>query len=290
MKATKKIVGAACALVAAVALSAGSTFAWFAMNDTVSATGMEVSASTASFLVITDNASNINAAATTNTIPMTSHNGTAKLMPTTHYVSGTHGSLDPAPASGLCHVSNPQNIDPDTGLGTSLTYEASVNPTGENVTSVYYVDFTVYIASKGSDVTAQDLKAEITNVTAQDGSVESIYNAVTVDYIVTLATQGATATYKASANIKGVKSGEDHSDAVKIADNITIPSASAASNNYITVTMRVYLDGALTYKNDNGTAEDTSDDFDVAYANNGALTAEKVGFSVDFTIANHSNS
>ncbi len=35
MKATKKIVGAACALVAAVALSAGSTFAWFTSNAEV---------------------------------------------------------------------------------------------------------------------------------------------------------------------------------------------------------------------------------------------------------------
>lgn len=44
MKATKKIVGAACALVAAVALSAGSTFAWFASNSSVSATNMKVQA------------------------------------------------------------------------------------------------------------------------------------------------------------------------------------------------------------------------------------------------------
>ena len=44
MKATKKIVGAACALVAAVALSAGSTFAWFSTNGKVTATGMKVTA------------------------------------------------------------------------------------------------------------------------------------------------------------------------------------------------------------------------------------------------------
>lgn len=42
MKATKKIVGAACALVAAVALSAGSTFAWFSSSGKVSAEGMKV--------------------------------------------------------------------------------------------------------------------------------------------------------------------------------------------------------------------------------------------------------
>lgn len=65
MKATKKIVGATCALVAAVALSAGSTFAWFASNDTVTATGMSVTAVTNSNLYIkegiiaTENASMI---------------------------------------------------------------------------------------------------------------------------------------------------------------------------------------------------------------------------------------
>lgn len=52
MKASKKIVGATCALVAAVALSAGSTFAWFASNDTVTATGMSVTAVTNSNLYI----------------------------------------------------------------------------------------------------------------------------------------------------------------------------------------------------------------------------------------------
>lgn len=53
MKATKKIVGAACALVAAVALSAGSTFAWFTSNGTVKATGLTIDVNTSnSYLVI----------------------------------------------------------------------------------------------------------------------------------------------------------------------------------------------------------------------------------------------
>lgn len=55
MKATKKIVGAACALVAAVALSAGSTFAWFAQNSEVTATGMHVQATVPTNLYIAKN-------------------------------------------------------------------------------------------------------------------------------------------------------------------------------------------------------------------------------------------
>ncbi len=52
MKATKKIVGAACALVAAVALSAGSTFAWFSASGKVTATGMKVQAAVPTNLYI----------------------------------------------------------------------------------------------------------------------------------------------------------------------------------------------------------------------------------------------
>lgn len=56
MKATKKIVGAACALVAAVALSAGSTFAWFASNNAVSASGLKLTVNTSSSYLIIGNA------------------------------------------------------------------------------------------------------------------------------------------------------------------------------------------------------------------------------------------
>lgn len=52
MKATKKIVGAASALVVAVALSAGSTFAWFSSSGSVKAEGMEITAQASGNLVI----------------------------------------------------------------------------------------------------------------------------------------------------------------------------------------------------------------------------------------------
>ena len=57
MKATKKIVGATAALVAAVALSAGSTFAWFATNNTVDVTGMNVSVTSGNSLWVSETGS-----------------------------------------------------------------------------------------------------------------------------------------------------------------------------------------------------------------------------------------
>ena len=65
MKATKKIVGAACALVAAVALSAGTTFAWFAQNNTVTADSMQVKANTNSPYLIIKQGTTLSGKATT---------------------------------------------------------------------------------------------------------------------------------------------------------------------------------------------------------------------------------
>ena len=55
MKATKKIVGATAALVAAVALSAGSTFAWFVANGTATVSGMDASVTSARTLEVSSN-------------------------------------------------------------------------------------------------------------------------------------------------------------------------------------------------------------------------------------------
>lgn len=53
-KATSKIMMAALALVMALALATGTTFAWFSMNNTVTVTGMTVSTKVSSNLLIAD--------------------------------------------------------------------------------------------------------------------------------------------------------------------------------------------------------------------------------------------
>jgi hypothetical protein len=59
MKATKKIIGATCALVAAVALSAGTTFAWFSSNTDVSVSGLKASVkSDGTYLLISNDSTN----------------------------------------------------------------------------------------------------------------------------------------------------------------------------------------------------------------------------------------
>lgn len=54
IKASKKIIMAALALLMAVGLAAGSTFAWFSMNNKVTVTGMEVKTKVSSNLLIAE--------------------------------------------------------------------------------------------------------------------------------------------------------------------------------------------------------------------------------------------
>ena len=60
MKKFKKLIPALCMLLVSAILLGGSTYAWFSMNDTVSANGMEVKAKTnTQFLLISNSASDI---------------------------------------------------------------------------------------------------------------------------------------------------------------------------------------------------------------------------------------
>lgn len=93
MKATKKIVGAACALVAAVGLAAGSTYAWFSSNGVVNATGLSVDVKTDnSYLVIARSSSDLSAGLTR--ISLADVGGSdLKLIPSAHIEDATY---DPA--------------------------------------------------------------------------------------------------------------------------------------------------------------------------------------------------
>lgn len=112
MKATKKIVGAACALVAAVALSAGSTFAWFSQSGTVTATGMNVKATTSKNLVIS------NAATGTWGSTAESTNTTVFEMTPASTVNG----------KDFFYVSNPEKVDYDSGVAGEGAEFAEATP------------------------------------------------------------------------------------------------------------------------------------------------------------------
>lgn len=247
MKATKKIVGAACALVAAVALCAGSTFAWFSANNTVSATGMSVGATAPSSLVINTDSAKLNEGKTT-----VAFTGANKLSPCTHYDSTAHSSVTSTTANLVC-VNNPQDVDPATGLamtGKTLTYKDAANVSGG---TTYYTDFTVYIASaSGADINTGKLKATVAGATG--APTGEIYNAVAVDYYVKLNASASKDDFVAGTVHMGDTTKEK--DIYTLSTTNVIPAYDATSNNkYLCVVLRVYFDGAYM---ETGTADKTA--------------------------------
>lgn len=218
----KKLIPALCLLLVAAALMGTSTFAWFSMNKVVTATGMKVKATSASSLIISDSAPTNSTTSVTVALPTT----VTELTPSTWDTTvGTTACLK--------YVTNPGQVVVDTGLAgtTELTYAdaANANPT------YYYVDYVVYIAASGNTAIAEKL------VVAIDSTTDSadIHKAVTVAFFVG---DSATAdTYKGSISLKDKATGK-----VVLEDTADIPVAIQDGSAYIKVTMRVYLDGALT--------------------------------------------
>lgn len=137
MKATKKIVGAACALVAAVALSAGSTFAWFATNNAVSATGLQMTVNTASSYLLIGNS-------TQNTpSKIREANGGDQ-----RSVAFTSSTKELAP---VAHE--------DSMTATSIEYK---NLTGENEVSLWYTQIADSASSSVDTVEPVKTKVDLT--------------------------------------------------------------------------------------------------------------------------------
>ena len=145
MKATKKIVGAACALVAAVALSAGSTFAWFASNSEVTATGMHVQATVPTNLYIEKGY-------------ITSADGVNK---TTISITSSADALNPAAvsktaATGATISATSGSVTDKLYVVEAATYETDQGPTSSSSGTVatYGARGTLTPATSGSDTGA----------------------------------------------------------------------------------------------------------------------------------------
>lgn len=262
MKATKKIVGATAALVAALALSAGSTFAWFSSNSSVTATGMDISVATTKNIVISKDegftAANVTVAFT--------EVGEKTLSPSTHIAEGENYTTY---TSGLKYVTNPEVIDPVTGLvlgGQTANYADAVK-TGA---LEYYIDYVVYIASPAEAFNITSLNAEL----ECEGATQT-QKAVSVDFYACTNSGGTFAdpsadTFKGTLNLaqKDNSSNEGTKTSLAITDIATMPTTEAKG---IEVTMRVYIDGALVDNDSN------------AYVNSTVINLNNIQFSVKFT-------
>ena len=202
MKATKKIVGATAALVAAVALSAGSTFAWFATNSTVTATGLSVGVteSTNANLLIRALQSDGSAYTAYGSTAAFNH-GTKKFTPSTHDSNYTSYS------SGLKACGDASKVDPITGIYSGDSWTQTTEGT-------HYFDYTVQLANAGVDsYSGEYLTATLSGTTAL-----AMQYAISIDfyYQSTASTNYAGTINLAGIELNGTGTGNRHRSIVQI--------------------------------------------------------------------------
>ncbi len=172
----KKLVMSICMLLVAASLLGTSTFAWFSMNKTVSATGMQITAKTSStFLLIgsgtNDTASEIQAlvgsASGDNglTTDINVPNAEASVLPAAHETIAT--------ATAAAAYANWY-----TGAGTAPDNGALVNATKTVLTdstfASYVIKRTVYLTVAVGGTTTGDIKVALDSMTQIDGTGASL--------------------------------------------------------------------------------------------------------------------
>lgn len=247
MKATKKIVGATAALVAAIALSAGSTFAWFASNTEVSATGMNIGVTEASDMNLLIRAMQSGGTYGAYGTTATFNHGNKKLTPSTHDNDYTTYS------SGLKYVASAEDVDPITGIYNGSTY----NPATVNT---HYIDYTVELANAGENAVADKyLQVSVSGTTIGDTQ-----KAISIDFYA--GGDASQSTFITTVNLV------NSTNEINLGDStVTIPAAGEGRDqNGYKVVMRVYVDGALQKG-------------DVAYVNSNSVTLDGVDITIGFS-------
>lgn len=184
MKATKKIVGATCALVAAVALSAGSTFAWFASNTNVTASGMNVTAkSESTYLAIAQtisggkigNGTTINLSSVTGTVlpvsfatsEIKNEAGDTTLVTANKWYKANGTATDNGAA--VKDSKEELTISEESGIGSASG-------------SDYYVYTEFYVGlAEGSSATTKGIQADVTFSAATESNLNKSFT-VAIDY------------------------------------------------------------------------------------------------------------
>lgn len=166
MKKFRKLVPALCMLLISAVLLGTSTFAWFSMNTTVTATGMQVTAKTNhTYLLIskTNDKDALQNAPDANDTKVTYDAAASELAPSAHDAFETTGASTAAATVGkwfTAQGSDPSKPDMKTDTKKTLTSFDG-----------YVLTETVYITVTKDSATAKDLKVKATitnNTTAAD--------------------------------------------------------------------------------------------------------------------------
>lgn len=241
MKATKKIVGAACALVAAVALSAGSTFAWFASNNSVSATGLSMTVNTkSSYLIIgnsdQDTASKIRDDKGRTDLTATTFKAlTDELIPVAHEL--------PTADTNAITSANINTTEPWYTMTAKDTNKTDAKPDSKKTittTSHYFLKDTVYLTVKRGSGDSGVLSVADVNVTAAKSESGN-----TVDPVCVIFVCGTNLVeFKNNGTDWAVTKTGETDDSKVLADKVVDVEGTEGKNQATQVDVYVYYDGA----------------------------------------------
>ena len=232
MKKMRRLIPAiAMLLVSAVMLSTAS-FAWFTMNEAVTATGMQVKAKASGNLLIS-------------TEPLTAADQGISAS-----LSNTKKNLTPVTydANAWKIPSDSKKVDPIYGTlqtGSSLTAVGGTDVAYGS--STYFSDYTVYIATAGDSLSGQEITVTLSGIAGADQNIAPAYSVAI--YVVAPATgANGVATWAepdwASPNLTvSLLTGTG-----KCTGTFAIPSTygiNAETKTGLKVIMRVYVDGNL---------------------------------------------
>lgn len=265
MKATKKIVGAACALVAAVALSAGSTFAWFQTSSHVTATGMKVQATVPTSLYIADGyktaASDVNETVI-------------------DYKDANATSLSPAAiATEIGTGTNNDNGTADDTTDDYMEYAAADVKLGEAVVTadLNVVYATKYSTDPGSGVVGVPTHyASAGTVTLPDSTIAAGTNAYLYAKEMTLANKGQAIDVTATVTVTWDDTADQTHEFLRTGFLVSVPGTPSNTVNYVSLENEV-AEGKV--KVDGQSLEFTYKDLVKTFANN---TVVNITFMVWF--------
>ena len=255
MKKFKKLIPAMCMLLVSAVMLGSSTFAWFSMNNKVTATGMEVTAkaNTQYFVISSNNTSFENDKVE---LALTAHaggiDGATNVYPVSYLKEdadantligkidgGKYTGTENAPKAGDWYTAN------------SMAYDNAVSDKLANVKKVdlaannYFVKYTFYV---GLAANSSDFTGTLTFTAAADTSVNEAVNAVIV-------VKGNSAKGTAATDLTvttGIFS-EDNDKITTTGHNYYL-SATAGAVSYVTVEVYAYVDGANAQVKDSNIA------------------------------------
>ncbi len=248
MKKMRRLIPAiAMLLVSAVMLSTAS-FAWFTMNEQVTATGMQVQAKASGNLVIGTGKLNAASKDIITTVTDNYHSDTndrtkVNLAPITY--DGTNWKI---PAST-------NTVDPLYGTLANNSYTTLSVDAEENTTDVqkYFAEYVVYVATAGDELKNQNLFAKINAIGGADQTIAPAYTVAF--YVVPNGTAYTSIDWNNPVDTVNYKDG--HTDKVQLgvgdADTAdftcTVPSTYGTNSETavgLMIVMRVYVDGDLS--------------------------------------------